>query len=186
MYNHGKAFICTPHIIKMQHEIVGDLFQWLRIEIQSESIQGDHEKLLCRSEGIKTTDNNFFGTGWLIFSGNGKIKEFYLHAQDTIVISEQCILAADITTKQESISTTYINLVRVSGPGTLFVCGEDFSEFYLDEHKTVEVRTSCIVALDSTVTFNVDTTFSSLSGPGAVLLKIFIPGEKREFLFDRL
>lgn len=170
----------------MQHEIVGDLFQWLRIEIQSESIQGDHEKLLCRSEGIKTTDNNFFGTGWLIFSGNGKIKEFYLHAQDTIVISEQCILAADITTKQESISTTYINLVRVSGPGTLFVCGEDFSEFYLDEHKTVEVRTSCIVALDSTVTFNVDTTFSSLSGPGAVLLKIFIPGEKREFLFDRL
>lgn len=169
----------------MHHEIVGDPFQWLKIELRSESIQGDTKKLLCKSEGIKVTDSDFFGTGWFILVGNGKIKEFYLHAADSIVVSEECILAADITTKQEHLPD-YTSFVRVSGPGTLFVHGEDFAEFLLEEHETVEMRTASIAALDSTVHFEPGNPFSKLSGPGAVLLKNIISEERRGFLFDQL
>jgi hypothetical protein len=51
----------------------------------------------------------------------------------------------------------------------------------------------CIVAMDGTVTFELGSRFSTLSGPGAVLLKSFIPfkedvvKESTEFsLFDQL
>ena len=171
----------------MHHEILGELSQWLRIEMQSESIQGDYTKLLCKSEQIKTTDKKvFFGTGWLIFSSNGKIKEFYLHAADNITVAKTQILASDITTKMISLSTNYVDLVEVTGPGTVFVHGNDFIEFYLEEQETIETRTGSITALDSTVAYELESEFSVLSGPGAVVLNRFAPAEKKEgFFFDR-
>lgn len=172
----------------MHHEILGDLYQWLKIEIRSESIQGNYQNLLCKSKEIGVRDETvFFGTGWLIFTGNGKIKEFYLSGRDTVVFSEKRILAADVTVKQESLSTNYVSLSRVTGPGTVFLFGKDFVEFYLEENETIEVKTKCITALDSTITFNLDSNFSVLTGVGAVLLEGHIPEEhKVGSLFDRL
>lgn len=171
----------------MHHEISGELFQWLKVELQSESVQGDSAQLLCKSEDISVTDDTFFGTGYLIFSANGRIKEFYLHAADSIIIAKPCILAADITTKRESLSTNYVSLLKVSGPGTIFVHGKDFVEFYLEEEENIEVRTACITALDSTVAYELGRTFSQLTGPGAVLLKNFVLKEEQKgSLFDRL
>lgn len=166
----------------MQHEIAGDLVQWLKIEMESESIRGDYTKLLCKSEEIKIRGETvFFGTGYLIFSGDGKIKQFYLGAEESIVLREESVLAADITTEGEPLSTNYLSLVTLSGPGAVFIHGNgDFAEFYLEKGETVEVRTSCITAMDSTVTYQLGSRFSTLSGPGAVLLQSSIPEEKEE------
>jgi uncharacterized protein (AIM24 family) len=183
-----KVFIVLITSITMHHEILGELFQWLKIQLQSESVLGDHTYLLCRSEDIKINDNTFFGTGWLIFSGNGMIKEFYLHAAESIVIAEGCILATDITAKEEPLSTNYVSLLKVSGPGTIFVHGKDFVEFYIEELESIQVRTPCITALDSTITYDLDRSFSKLTGPGAVLLKRVAPeaAEQPASIFDQL
>jgi uncharacterized protein (AIM24 family) len=159
----------------MQHEILGEHFQWLKIQLQSERIRGTYQKLLLKSEGIEIGDGNTFsGTGFLIFCGNGKIKEFYLGDKDNIVLNEECILAADIETGKESLSTNYVNLVQFFGPGTVFICGKEFAEFYLEETESVEVRTSCIVGMDSSITFQMGSQFSVLTGAGAILLESIV------------
>ena len=57
--------------------------------MQLESIRGDYARLLCKSEEIKIKDENvFFGAGTLIFSGGGKIKEFYLTDTEAIIFSK--------------------------------------------------------------------------------------------------
>lgn len=161
----------------MQHEILGEHFQWLKIELQSERIRGTYQKLLCKSEDIEIGDGNTFsGTGLLIFCGNGKIKELYLSETDNIVLNEERILAAGVETGKEPLSTTHISLVQFFGPGTVFICGKDFAEFLLEEKESVEVRTSCIVALDSSITFQLGSRFSVLTGPGAILLESVISG----------
>jgi uncharacterized protein (AIM24 family) len=178
----------------MQHQILGEVYQWLKIEMESESIRGNYRNLLCKSEDIKIGEGNVFsGTGELVLSGNGKIKELYMGDTDSILLTRNNMLAADITTGETPFSTNYLSLVKFSGPGTVFVSGKEFAEFYLKEEETVEVRTVCIVAMDGTVTFELGSRFSTLSGPGAVLLKSFIPfkedvvKESTEFsLFDQL
>jgi len=174
-----NLFIDTQHITKMQHEIVGEQFQCLKITMQSERVRGTYQKLLCKSEGINLGDGNIFsGTGALIFSGNGKIKQLYMGSADSIVLKEECILAADVETGQELLSTNYVSLVQFFGPGEVFICGKDFVEYYLEEKKTVEVRTQCITAMDSSVTFRLGSRFSELTGPGAILLESVIPEEE--------
>jgi len=174
-----NLFIDTYYITKMQHEIVGEQFQCLKITMQSERVRGTYQKLLCKSEGINLGDGNIFsGTGDLIFSGNGKIKQLYMGSADSIVLKEECILAADTETGQELLSTNYVSLVQFFGPGEVFICGKDFTEFYLEEKKTVEVRTQCITAMDSSVTFRLGSRFSELTGPGAILLESVIPEEE--------
>lgn len=173
----------------MQHEIGGDIIQWLKIEMESESIRGDYTRLLCKSEEITVSGGDaFFGTGYLVFSGNGKIKQLYLGPKENIIVREENVVATDITTEKEPVSVNYLSLVTFSGPGTLFICGNDFAEFYLEEGETVEARTRCIVAMDSTVTYRLGSRFSTLSGPGAVLLQSTVPKEEetKEFpFFDR-
>lgn len=181
-----KVFIDAQYIIKMQHEIRGDLVQWLRIEMESESIRGDYARLLCKGEDIAVRGETvFFGTGYLVFSGNGKIKHLCLGAGESIILKEGSVVATDIATEGEPISTNYLSLITFSGPGTVFICGSDFAEFYLEKGETVEARTSCIIAMDSTVTYRLGSRFSTLSGPGAILLQSTVPREEepREFPF---
>ena len=169
---------------------MGNQIQWLKIVMQSESIQGDYKRLLCKSEGITANKTVFSGTGNLFFSGSGKIKQFYLDAQDSIVLKKTSVIVTDITTEQNPLSASYLDLVTFSGPGAVFVCGKgDFVEFYLEEGETVKARTQCIIAMDSTVKFELGSRFSELSGPGAVLLESAIPEEeesKELTFFDRL
>ncbi|MBU6998749.1 MAG: AIM24 family protein [Theionarchaea archaeon] len=156
----------------MQHEISGELFQWLRITISSESVWGSRRHLLCKSEEVQSRGENlFFGTGWIVFAGNGKIREFYLHAADSLVFREASLLASDVTANQTSLSSPYMSLVKVSGPGVVFAHGKDFAEFYLEESEFVEARTDCIAAMDDSVTFELGAKTSVLSGPGAVLME---------------
>lgn len=162
----------------MQHEIVGEQFQCLKIEIQSERVRGTYQKLLHKSDGVTLGDGNIFsGTGSLIFCGNGKIKQLYMGVTDSIILNEACILAAGIETGQEPLSTNYVSLVQFFGPGEVFICGKEFVEFYLEKGETGEVRTQCIIAMDSSVTFRLGSRYSVLTGPGAVLLESVI-GEK--------
>ncbi len=156
----------------MQHEILGEHFQWLKIELQSERIRGTYQKLLLKSEDIDIGDGNIFsGTGLLIFCGNGKIKELHLGDTENIVLNEERILAADIETGKEPLSTKHVGLVQFFGPGAVFICGKEFAEFLLEEKESVEVRTSCIVGMDSSITFHLGSRFSVLTGPGAILLE---------------
>ncbi len=143
----------------------------MRIHLQLESVRGNYAALLTKGQGIKVENEMFSGIGYLIFAGNGKIREFSLGDADSIIVSQESILAQDITTRNEPLSTSFLSLVKISGPGMVFVRGEDFVEFYLDEEETTEVRTVCIVAMDSTITYQLASPFSALSGPGAVLLK---------------
>ncbi len=184
-----KVFIRDHYYGVMNHHIMGETFQWLKIEIQSERIRGNYQHLLYKTKDIEVTNENVFsGTGEIIFSGNGKIRELLLGAADSLILLQDSILAADFSTKQEILSSTFPSLVKFSGPGILFVSGEDFVEFYIEEGETMEVKTDCIIAMDNTLTYQLGTTFSVVSGPGAVLLKSFIPKkEPRELsLFDRL
>lgn len=156
----------------MQHEILGELFQWLRIDISSESVWGSQRYLLCRSEEIQNRGENvFFGTGWIVFAGDGKIREFYLHAADSLIFNEANLLASDVTATHTSFPATYVSLVKVSGPGVVFARGKDFAEFYLEESEFMEARTDCIAAMDDSITFELGAKTSVLSGPGAVLLE---------------
>ncbi|MBU7031855.1 MAG: AIM24 family protein [Theionarchaea archaeon] len=169
--------------------------QWLKIILSSESVQGDSARLLCRSGAILLEEGNLFsGTGWLIFTANGKIKELHLGDADSILISENALLASDITINQEDLSTVYLHLVKVSGPGRIFISGGgDFIEYFLEIEETAEVRTSSIIALDNTISFQIGSQFSSLTGPGAVLLTSIIETERKHeapekgfSLFDQL
>ncbi|MGD2250633.1 MAG: AIM24 family protein [Candidatus Methanofastidiosia archaeon] len=165
----------------MQYTIVGDTFQGLKVELTSEKIWGDYTKLLSKSEGVTPGDNNIFsGTGILIFSGNGQIKEFVLSTGDTIILRRDSIVAADTTTTQTSISTPYASWVEFTGPGTVFINGKEFIEFYIEEEDIKEVRTCCIVAMDSTLTYEPGSRFTVLVGPGAVLLETIIHTEPED------
>jgi uncharacterized protein (AIM24 family) len=191
----SNIFILIPLNTKMHHEIVGEMSQWLKIILSSESVQGDSARLLCRSGAIQLEEGNLFsGTGWLIFTANGKIKEFFLGDADSIIVSRNTLLASDITVDQEDLSTNYLPLVRVSGPGSIFIAGGgDFIEYFLEVEETAEVRTPSIVALDNTISFQIGSQFSSITGPGAVLLTSIIEIEKKQespekgfSLFDQL
>jgi len=135
-----------------------------------------------------------FRSWWLIFTANGKIKEFFLGDADSIIVSRNTLLASNITVDQEDLSTNYLPLVRVSGPGSIFIAGGgDFIEYFLEVEETAEVRTPSIVALDNTISFQIGSQFSSITGPGAVLLTSIIeiekkqePPEKGFSLFDQL
>lgn len=184
----------------MRHEILGDQFQWLKLHLQQESIGGKYEALLYKSSEIKIEDEKVFsGIGILIFSGNGKIKEFYIGDRDTVIFSQDKILVHERTVRQEIQPTSYATFVKVSGPGIVFVSGREFVEFYLEEGESADVRTSSMVAMDSTVTYQVGSTLSTVSGPGAVLLENSTErmGKEREkekekekeegmFIFDQL
>jgi uncharacterized protein (AIM24 family) len=165
----------------MQYTILGDTFQRLKVELTSEKIWGDYTKLLLKSEGIIPRDNNIFsGTGTLIFSGNGRIKEFVLSSGDTIILRRDSIVAADTTTAQTPVSTSYASWVEFAGPGTVFINGKEFIEFYIEEEEITEVRTQCIVAMDSTLTYEPGSRFTVLIGPGAVLLETIIHTEPED------
>lgn len=156
----------------MRHEILGDQFQWLKVHLQEESIGGKYGALLYKSSEIRIEDEKVFsGMGHLIFSGNGKIKEFYVGDREAVIFSQDSILVYERTVRQEFQSTSYATFVKVSGPGMVFVSGREFMEFYLDEGESADVRTASIVAMDSTVTYLVGSTLSTVSGPGAVLLE---------------
>lgn len=169
----------------MQYTIFGDTFQGLKVELTSEKIWGDYTKVLLKSEGVTPGDNNIFsGTGLLIFSGNGQIKEFVLSSGDTIILKRDNIIAADTTTTQTPVSTSYASWVEFSGPGTVFINGKEFIEFYIEEEDIREVRTCCIVAMDSTLTYEPGSRFTVLIGPGAVLLENIIEKTKDEEKFS--
>jgi uncharacterized protein (AIM24 family) len=179
----------------MHHEIVGELSQWLKLIVSAESVRGDSTYLLCRSGAINLEEGNIFsGTGWLIFTANGKIKEFLLSDTQAITISKHSLLASEITVTQEPLSTNYLSLIRISGPGSIFITGKgEFIDYYLEEGDTMEARTANIIALDTTISFQMGSQFSSLTGPGAVMLTSVIetenPQESPEkgfSLFDQL
>ncbi|MBU7043108.1 MAG: AIM24 family protein [Theionarchaea archaeon] len=179
----------------MHHEIAGELSQWLKVILNEERIRADAACLLCRSGDITLERENIFsGTGWLFFTAQGKIKEFFLEDAETIIISKHSLLASHITVEQEDLSTQYLTLVKVCGPGSIFITGKgDFVEYFLEEEETAEVRTSSLTAIDTTVSFHMGSQFSRLTGPGAVILSSILDMEKKpepsqtEFsLFDQL
>jgi hypothetical protein len=191
----SNIFILITHNVKMHHEIAGELSQWLKLVLSSESVRGDSTYLLCRSGDINLEQGNIFsGTGWLIFTANGKIKEFLLSDGQAITISQHSLLASEITVSQEALSTNYLPLTSVSGPGSIFITGKgEFIEYFLEEGDTMEVRTTNLIALDNTISFQIGSQFSSLTGPGAVMITSAMETEKKQessekgfSLFDQL
>ena len=155
----GKMVYKTPDVAwetKMTGEgIGGKLMGALKRKLTGESLFLTH---------FKTSG----GKGEVGFSGDypGRIQAFDLGEGQSVLVQRDGFIVAEASVKLDIAFSKKIGaglfggegfiLQKLTGPGTAFIhAGGDHVEFELEAGETLQVDTGCIVAFDSTVTYDV-------------------------------
>ena len=181
----GKMVYKTPDVsweTKMTGEgIGGKLMGALKRKLTGESLFLTH---------FKTNG----GAGEVGFSGDypGRIQSFDLAAGQSVLVQRDGFIMAEASVKLDIAFSKKIGaglfggegfiLQKLTGPGVAFIhAGGDFVEFELGAGETLQVDTGCIVAFDSSVTYDVQMAggiaTSIFGGEGLFLATLQGPGK---------
>ncbi len=156
----GKMVYKTPDVAwetKMTGEgIGGKLMGALKRKLTGESLFLTH---------FKTNG----GPGEVGFSGDfpGRIQAFDLAAGQSVLVQRDGFIVAEASVKLDIAFTKKIGaglfggegfiLQKLTGPGVAFIhAGGDFVEFELSAGEVLQVDTGCIVAFDSSVSYDIE------------------------------
>ena len=180
----GKMVYKTPNVnweTKMSGKGLGDkLFGALKRKISGESLFLTH---------FKSTG----GDAEVGFAGDfpGRVQPFDLKAGESILVQRDGFIAAEAGVQFDIAFVKKIGaglfggegfiLQKLTGPGTAFIHGGgDFVEFNLEAGESMQVDTGCVVAFDSSVTYDVQfaggIATSIFGGEGLFLATLQGPG----------